>query len=134
MTQEDKELLLRDLCSRLPYGVMCDIGLDHPVQLQQIFVDRLDGILLDFYEDGNDYQVYLSECKPYLIPLSSINEEQEIIYGDLCYAIIRSLAQNVQTGLNELTDWLNKNHFDYQGLIEKGLAIKAPEGMYNQNL
>jgi hypothetical protein len=134
MTQEDKELLLRDLCTRLPYGVMCDIGLDHPVQLQRIFVDRLDGILLDFYEDSNDYQVYLSECKPYLIPLSSMNEEQEIIYGDLCYAIIRSLAQNVQAGLNELTDWLNKNHFDYQGLIEKGLAIKAPEGMYNQNL
>lgn len=134
MTQEDKELLLRDLCLRLPYGVMCDIGLDHPVQLQQIFVDRIDGILLTFYEDGVEYQVYLSECKPYLIPLSSMNEEQEIIYGDLCYAIIRSLAQNVQTGLNELTDWLNKNHFDYQGLIEKGLAIKAPEGMYNQNL
>lgn len=125
MKQVDKKLLLLDLCTRLPYGVMCDIGLDHPVQLQQIFVDRLDGILLDFYEDGNDYQVYLSECKPYLIPLSSMNEEQKIIYGDLCYAIIRSLAQNVQVGLNELTDWLNKNHFDYQGLIEKGLAIDA---------
>ena len=48
MTHEDKELLLQDLSARLPYGVMCNIGLKYPLQLQRIFVDRLDGILLTF--------------------------------------------------------------------------------------
>jgi hypothetical protein len=119
MTQEDKELLLLDLCTRLPYGVMCDIGLDHPVQLQRIFVDRLDGILLDFYEDSNDYQVYLSECKPYLIPLSSMNEYQE----KECQQIKHSYYYDDDSFV--LFDWYNKNHLDYRGLIEKGLAIDA---------
>ena len=66
MTQEEKDLLLKDLCARLPYGVFCNIGLDYPLPLQSLFVDKLDGILLDFYEDGKDYQVYLGEVKPYL--------------------------------------------------------------------
>lgn len=76
MTQDQKDLLLKDLCSRLPYGVFCNMGLDYPLPLQSLFVDKLDGILLDFYEDGKDYQVYLSEVKPYLFPLSSMTEKQ----------------------------------------------------------
>jgi hypothetical protein len=134
MTREDKELLLRDLCARLPYGVMCDIGLDHPVQLQQIFVDRLDGILLDFYEDGNDYQVYLSECKPYLIPLSSMTEEQEQEwYQTWVQPMLERLSPNTRKEDLMLqakaqwfgTDWLNENHFDYRGLIPMGSALDA---------
>ena len=127
MTHEDKELLLQDLCARLPYGVMCNIGLKYPLQLQRIFVDRLDGILLDFYEDGDDYQVYLSEVKPYLRPMSIPWTEEEAeefaefdVYADGDYII-----PNYQA-----IEWLNKHHLDYRGLIEKGLALEAPEGMY----
>ena len=127
MTYEDKELLLQDLSARLPYGVMCNIGLKYPLQLQRIFVDRLDGILLDFYEDGDDYQVYLSEVKPYLRPMSIPWTEEEAeefaefdVYADGDYII-----PNYQA-----IEWLNKHHLDYRGLIEKGLALEAPEGMY----
>ena len=60
MKQEYKELLLKDLSARLPYGVFCNMGLDYPLPLQKLFVDKLDGILLDFHEDGKNYQVYLS--------------------------------------------------------------------------
>lgn len=127
MTYEDKELLLQDLCARLPYGVLCNIGLKYPFQLQRIFVDRLDGILLDFYEDGDDYQVYLSEVKPYLRPMSIPWTEEEAeefaefdVYADGDYII-----PNYQA-----IEWLNKHHLDYRGLIEKGLALEAPEGMY----
>ena len=67
----------------------------------------------------------IGKIKPYLFPLSSMTEEQKIIYGDLCYAVIHSLAWDMQAALNELIDWLNKNHFDYRGLIEKGLAVNA---------
>lgn len=130
MTQEDKELLLKDLCARLPYGVMCDIGLDHPVQLQQIFVDRLDGILLDFYEDGKNYQVYLSEVKPYLFPLESMTEEQKKEYERIIYRSIELHCQRYYNVIDiddfdYLLDFYHKNHLDYRGLIPMGLANDA---------
>ena len=127
MTYEDKELLLQDLCARLPYGVLCNIGLKYPLQLQRIFVDRLDGILLDFYEDGDNYQVYLSEVKPYLRPMSipwTEEEAEEFAEFDV-YADGNYIIPNYQA-----IEWLNKHHLDYRGLIEKGLAFEAPEGMY----
>ena len=122
MTQEEKELLLKDLSARLPYGVLCDMGLEYPLPLQRIFVDRLDGILLDFYEDGDDYQVYLTEVKPHLRPMSSMTEEEKEKYHKLCdsyYGIYFDTINSI--------DWLNKYHFDYRGLIDKGLAVKATE-------
>lgn len=121
MTQEDKELLLKDLCSRLPYGVKCNVGDDKPYTLSRIEVDGINGHLLDFIENKNglDMQVYLSEVKPYLFPLLSMTEEQQI-----------DLAKFVANGIHDeniLYDWYNKNHFDYRGLIEKGLAIEVTE-------
>lgn len=116
MTKQDRQLLLKDLCARLPYGVMYNImGLEHPLLLQGIFFDKTDDILLNFYEDGKNYQLYLSEVKPYLRPMSSMTNEEQIEFIDE----------------DDYVDWLTAYHFDYRGLIEKGLALKAPEGMYN---
>ena len=115
MTQEQKELLLKDLCARLPYGVK--ISVDDKVETVQ-GINILDTVV--------EYDSWLSsdieEVKPLLFPLSSMTEEQKIIYGDLCYAIIHSLAWDTQAALNELVDWLNENHFDYNNLIPMGLA------------
>lgn len=115
MTKEDKDLLLKDLCGRLPYGVK--ISVDDKVETVQ-GINILDTVV--------EYDSWLSsdieEVKPYLFPLESMTEEQKIIYGDLCYAIIHSLAWDMQAALNELVDWLNKNHFDYNNLIPMGLA------------
>ena len=122
MTQEDKELLLKDLCARLPYGVFCNIGLDYPLPLQSMFVDKLDGILLDFYEDGKDYQVYLGEVKPCLFPLSSMTDKQKNEYYQY---ITERWMKDPAYSISNSTDWLNKNHFDHRGLIEKGLALDA---------
>lgn len=130
MTQEDKDLLLKDLCASLPYGVKCNVGDDKPYTLSRIEVDDKNGHLLDFEEmkDGLDMQVYLSECKPYLFPLSSMSERQ-------CYELssIRSSFQDcwkyIKTPIPlsicnfEQIEWLHKNHFDYRGLIKNGLAI-----------
>jgi hypothetical protein len=141
LTEQDKKLLLMDLCARLPYGVMCDMGLKHPLQLQRILVDKLDGNLLDFYEDGNDYQVYLSEVKPYLRSMSSMTKEESIelqtILNDWWNKELFTLTEepmieyalsSINYTLNPtLFDWLNKKHFDYRGLIKKGLAIKVTE-------
>lgn len=126
MTQEHKELLLKDLCARLQYGVKCKSKYFDNDTLSGIIVDEEETMFnFSVNNEGFITQLCCSEFKPYLFPLSSMNEEQKIIYGDLCYDIIHSLAWDMQAALNELVDWLNKNHFDYNNLIPKGLAIDA---------
>lgn len=136
MKQEDKELLLKDLCARLPYGVKCDVGEDKPYTPTRIEIDHKNG---DHIIDCiGEQEAYLNVVKPYLFPLSSMTKDQknecfkgrpvEIDkYGDIAakedfYG--NSQYTDLETYL-ELIDWLNKNHFDYRGLIEKGLAIDA---------
>lgn len=136
MIQEDKDLLLQDLCGRLPYGVKIETEYFTKAILVEIRKNISYGACKDLlvtYDISGEETPYQSEqrssiiskIKPYLFPLSSMTEEQKIIYGDLCYAVIHSLAWDMQAALNELIDWLNKNHFDYRGLIEKGLAVNA---------
>ena len=137
MTQEDKDLLLQqDLCGRLSYGVKIETEYFTKATLIEIRKNISYGACKDLlvtYDISGEETPYksdersstISKIKPYLFPLSSMTEEQKIIYGDLCYAVIHSLAWDMQAALNELVDWLNKNHFDYRGLIEKGLAIDA---------
>jgi hypothetical protein len=108
MTQEQKDLLLKDLCARLPYGVKVqvdnhcwvDFRKDIPVKLT---LDNSYRILLG---------VTLGYVKPYLFPLSSMTEEQIKEY------------MTIPSGYRTI-DWFNKNHFDYRCLIENGLAIDA---------
>lgn len=113
MTQEDKELLLKDICGRLPYGVKVEIYKDEsPYKLK-----GYDG--KDFLSDsGWDYLI--EQCKPYLFPLSSMTEKQEEEYNSLnCWEL--GCFPHTEDAL----DYLIANHFDYRGLIEKGLAIDA---------
>ena len=125
MTPEDKELLIKDLCARLPYNVICQVEFRENGKYKSKVI-LLSGIFTDeAYFTTKGGSIYSNEYKPYLFPLSSMTEEQKVIYGDLCYSIIQSLAKNMQSELNELINWLNAHHFDYRGLIEKGLAIDA---------
>ena len=147
MTQEDKELLLNDLCGRLAYGVIgrCEIDASYDTSFDTIFqIHKFDAEVYGIKEDlllvnplieDNDEQTYTEEevtdgvaildFTPYLFPMSSMTDEQKVIYGDLCYSVIQSLANNMQSELNELINWFNANHFDYRGLIEKSLALDA---------
>ena len=115
MTQEEKQLLLKDLCARLPYGVkvQCD---KYPFPVTILYAGDLNEV--KFKETGGIEHI---DCvMPYLRPMSSMTEEETKIHGDLICN-----CQNY-----EVVDWLNAHHFDYRGLIEKGLALEAPEGMY----
>lgn len=78
MTRNYKDILLKELSARMPYGVKCNVGEEMSYTLSSIEVDNINGHLLDFIEtkDGLDMQVYLSETKPYLFPLSNMTEEQ----------------------------------------------------------
>ena len=123
MTQEDKELLLKDLCARLPYGVRYrhlawddEHGEDYIAV--QIYSINLSGYVRNYYDDESDY---IDDVRPYLFPLSSVTEEQKKEYQ----YIIEKWMYDSSYSISDITDWLNKNHFDYRGLIEKGLAIDA---------
>lgn len=105
MTPEDKDLLLKDLCARLPYGVKINYNgvVERTISLN---------LLLDFP---------FVNIKPYLRPMSSMTEEEKVKL---------SLSQIYAfTHYNEIAkiDWLNEHHFDYRGLIDRGLAIEVTE-------
>ena len=114
MTQEDKELLLKDLCARLPYRVKISVN-DNIESLQGINV--LDNVV----EYGSFLSSNIEEVKPYLFPLSSMTEEQQKEYQYITERWMYDSSYSIADSI----DWLNKNHFDYRGLIENGLAIDA---------
>lgn len=137
MNEQDRELLIIDLCGRLPYGVKCKIGNYNYVICDISFEKQYDVFynsgrhfpigVIGTEDNGNTFHtsVYEKHVKPYLFPMSSMTEEQKIIYGDFVYEIVSSNPLEIQNRISNLHDWLNKNHFDYRGLIEKGLAIDA---------
>jgi hypothetical protein len=131
MTQKEKELLLKDLCSRLPYGVKGNY--------QNSDDELLMKVTITYGSLKPNGMVMTGDIKPYLLPLSSMTEEQKNEIMDLewsfdndnsricnileCFGTYRAYVDH--TCCSELIDWLNKNHFDYRGLIERGLAIDA---------
>ena len=109
MTQEQKDILLKDLCARLPYGVKVKLGdnpnifdLEYRIKFAVMYGDS------DRLEDILD----ITNIRPYLFPISSMTEEQDKEF------------MNIQIGYPSV-DWFNKSHIDYRGLIERGLAIDA---------
>ena len=121
MTQENKELLFKDLCARLPYGVKFlreSWNFEWDQELSVIEV------LEDIDKDGyiNNTKVYrIEDIKPYLFPLSSMTEEQKQEYQYLTERWMYDSSYSIGDSI----DWLNAHHFDYRCLIEKGLAIDA---------
>ena len=151
MTQEEKLLLLKDLSARLPYGVMCQVddgaaGLNDGKLVEIDISKELVRLDADYYWDA-----YIDDVKPYLRPISSITTEEEYEYHQIrkrnsdksltlmdCSDHLEQLLFPIIVG-TESIDWLNKKMFDHytdeegKTMIEKGLALEAPEGMYNLN-
>lgn len=121
MTQENKNLLFKDLCARIPYGVKC--------QYIDSFGDKRCDELFSVTRTEAEFTeiVPLERVRPYLRPMSSMTEEEE---NELTAICVRGGYKDTVFKSYLVDDWLNAHHFDYRGLIEKGLARKAPEGMY----
>ena len=139
MTQENKELLLKDLCARLPYNVMVNVeGYD---------TEKLIGIENETittkatptsYSDKGEYPIDI--VKPFLRPMSNMTEEE---YDDMFHQLYLGQEEFFRNCSNADTigkiigkdmviyDFLTKKMFDFRCLIPKGLALVAPEGMYN---
>ena len=135
MTQEHKDLLLKDLCTRLPYGVKVEynsemygvLGIAHG---RALLCKPLSSIT------EKDCPL-IEDVKPYLFPLSSITEEQKNELREMEWSFDNSTICNIiecfgtyrayvdHSCCSELIDWFIKNHIDYRGLIPKGLANDA---------
>lgn len=135
MTQEQKDLLLKDLCGRLPYGVKCYISeLNDYRVLGSIQYDGIN-TLFDFWDKEQtryEFQLYISEFKPYLFPLSSMTEEQKKEYNRWKHEVpvyhyeYGDIVEEVELfDSPESFEYLIENHFDYRGLIPMGIANDA---------
>lgn len=143
MTREEKQLLLTDLCARLPFGIKI---LDIPANVvgDPFLVSTTDIVEYEFADEPNDeigYQT-LYNIKLYLRPMSSMTEEEEKEFNEIIGYKGEDVdgwtrCNNVYTmygiylpGVSNLIDWLLAHHFDFRGLIPMGLALEAKEGMY----
>lgn len=129
MTQNDRQLLLKDLCARLPYGIMChanEINLDGEL----LFINKVYNIVA-IYNDkatGKFDTCPIADIKPYLRPLSSMTDEENDEFQQLDTECDKMPTFDyVSIEHYRIFDWLNSHHFDYRGLIGKGLAIEVTE-------
>ena len=113
MTQSDKELLLKDLCARLPYGVKVEV----PSGIRELTA-------IDICSEYVNHAWPFLNYKPYLRPMSSMTEEEL----DTMWNIWEQ--NSASEAASKITDFLNGRFLDHHQLIEKGLALEAPEGMY----
>lgn len=144
MTQEEKQLLLKDLCARLAFGrVKCQVKVESFNEETDDYIELIDDEIVFIepdiynaylYKEGTD--VDISNIKPYLRPMSSMTEEEK----DEFDKVLKSCNDKVFACPEkerrykffdaEQEDFMNAHHFDYRGLIPMGLALEAPEGMY----
>lgn len=121
MTQENRNLLLKDLCGRFPYNTIIEV-IDNRGKEEIRYTTIISCAEIDMFQHDEKM------VKPYLRRLSSMTNEEKNEYKQFLedidgYAYSIDCVPQI--------DWLNANNFDYRGLIEKGLALEAPEGMYN---
>ncbi len=141
MTLEERQMLLADIYARVPYGVNCSgILKQMDGSLKRVF-GTFKGWYIGWATIGNNL-VDIKTVRPYLRPMSSMTEEEKKELRKLCDEDLSKYAKFILDGhglshdglymfypLRQL-DFLNSHHFDYRGLIEKGLALEAPAGMY----
>jgi len=126
MTEKDKQLLFTDLCARLLHSVKAQY-FDSEDGREKI--DVIEGVDFSTKEPKffiAQYGLRVEELKPYLRSMPSMTKEENQELGNISYSLKSGELFFAIWQIN----WLNAHHFDYRKLIEKGLALEAPEGMY----
>ena len=121
MTQEDKELLLKDICARLPYSVQCCAKNNHKIS------GSLVGIIgenVHVFSSGHGV-FSINVIKPYLFPLSSMTEEEKEEYCQLQQRVIYNSKGVINEDVTKYINWCYKKHLDINNLIPMELAIDA---------
>lgn len=121
------ELKLIDIAARLPYG---DVEVEYKGR-NMLAIGIADGNVM-LIDGGNICWHNIANIKPYLRPLDSMTKEENGEYCDLIYDIKMQEVGDTQIvyDTQQLMDWLNAHYFDYRDLIDNGLALVAPDGMY----
>lgn len=152
MAEQDEELLLNDLCARIPYGVKgkCEIDASYDTTFDTIFqLHKFDAILEGFKKgllfvtpliEDEDEQEFANEeaadgidildFKPYLRPMSSMTDDEalefmEMTGAEFIHANLIGVGECKPYDISDIIDWFNEHHFDHRGLINKGLAIEV---------
>lgn len=145
MEKSLKQLLLKDLCARLPYGVIVHEEWYYQNPGVKERTKKEEDHIMNCYDLAS-----IETIRPYLRPLSSMTAEEKeeleknYVLSSLNFVVYKIHRHKEWYGGDDeectfddylwLIDWLNAHHFDYRGLIEKGLALEAPEGMYKQQM
>ena len=150
MNEDNKKLLIKDLCSKLPNGLKLQVNLiygdnGHKEGLYNADLDSIDSngfCSVTYYTEKNkkglDWNFTIDEIKPYLRKLSSMTEEEQLdlrqktgakFYSNhICFPWFDECSYEYDW--TSVFEWLDSHFFDYRGLIEKGLALEAPKDMY----
>lgn len=146
MTQQDKQLLIKDLSARLPYGVICACSFYNGQYNQQKKLLKIMSYTTNPYcveLDNGEYMpsaYMLDDIKPYLRPMSSMTEEERKEYEGFIIHREHINAQGQERyiacfsfgNVPRLIDWFNAHHLDWRGLIPMGHALEAPKDMYKK--
>lgn len=137
MTQEEKQLLFKDLCGRLPYGIkgeiyLIDNELEKMIGKEHPNPTELHPFNLNLPDEESPFII-----KPYLRPMSSMTDKERKAFDNFCVIDEFAWEGNIEIGyknqaniMSKGIEWLLEHHFDFRGLIEKGLALEAPNDMY----
>lgn len=127
MTKEEKELLLKDLCARIPYHTLVQLNPGAYNKSETCLLTGVHGEKVHLNVDSDPFRV--DNIKPYLRPISSMTKEESKEYKKFSLIVVQNYDGVILPNMNEI-NWLNAHHFDYRGLIKRGLALEAPEDMY----
>jgi hypothetical protein len=123
MTQENKNLLFKDICARLPYKLVCEVKYKEEGKYKKSNM-VLSGVFTDeaYFTSGKG-SIYSNDYKPYLFPISSMTEDQIEEYAHIL--VMCGTLESSQLMRMTVEDWFNKNHLDFRGLIPMDLALDA---------
>lgn len=130
MTSTDKEILLSDLCARFPYTICVYLD-DKVTQIKEIKYDSRNEVYFTLVGGSKTYiGVDIERIKPFLKSLKNMTPKEKMEYERTLNILEDGLGTKLTYTSYYAIEWLNEHHFDFRGLIEKGLAIEAPKDMY----
>lgn len=132
MKNENKDILLKDLCARLPYDVVCHTSVGDYKLLGIDIYENEAHLDSPVYDEGDGYfDLEYGEVKPYLRQMSSMTQEEIEKYYQLCETDDGDFTgEPIYFNTCESFDYLNSIHVDYRNFIQRGLALEAPKDMY----
>ena len=132
MTTEDRELVLNELCARFPYTVYVYMN-DKIFRIVEILMGKRNDVMFTLSNGEKTYVgIDAERLKPCLKKIKSMTPEEKEEYNQTLNVLEDGLGTKLTYTTHYALDWLNEHHYDFRNLIEKGLAVEAPERLYRK--